>query len=105
MAGLYETDKLTALALVPCYMFSFDHEGLMTAINNPLLTDLGFEREEVVGSGKFNDLLTVGSKIFFQTHFYPLIRMKGKFNELFISLKAFSEIKSSLNFPFIRMRG
>jgi sigma-B regulation protein RsbU (phosphoserine phosphatase) len=61
------------------------NEGLVTLINAPFLASLGYTAEEVVNRKKFTDLLTVGSKIFFQTHFFPLIKLHGKFNELFLS--------------------
>jgi phosphoserine phosphatase RsbU/P len=57
----------------------------LTRINDTLLDQLGFTREEVVGHKKLEDLLTVGSRIFFQTHFYPLIKMQKKANEIFLS--------------------
>ncbi len=40
----------------------------------------------VIGS-RIEDLLTVGSRIFFQTHFYPLIKMKKSVREIFLSFK------------------
>jgi sigma-B regulation protein RsbU (phosphoserine phosphatase) len=83
------TIKKSSLAdlynLMPGYFLSFSHEGLVTHINNTFLGDLDYTASDVIGLKNFNDLLTVGSRIFFQTHFYPLIKLHGKFNEIFLS--------------------
>jgi len=47
---------------------------------------LGIGQTEVIGS-QFDDLLTVGSRIFFQTHFYPMIKMQKSAREIFLSFK------------------
>lgn len=47
---------------------------------------LGIGQAEVIGS-QFEDLLTVGSRIFFQTHFYPMIKMQKSAREIFLSFK------------------
>ncbi|WP_154652646.1 sensor histidine kinase [Flavobacterium rivuli] len=46
-----------------------------------------YQREDVVALMKFEDLLTVGSRIFFQTHFFPMIKMQGFAEEVFLSFK------------------
>jgi sigma-B regulation protein RsbU (phosphoserine phosphatase) len=84
---------------MPCYAFSFSNEGYITRINSMLLRQLDFTEDEVIGHKKLEDLLTVGSKIFFQTHFYPLIKMQKKANEIFLSFltKHKTEIPVLLN--------
>jgi sigma-B regulation protein RsbU (phosphoserine phosphatase) len=83
----------------PCYFFSFSNEGFITKINATMLDHLGYAHEEVIGKMKLEQLLTVGSRIFFQTHFYPLIKMQGKANEIFLSFlsKDKSELPVLLN--------
>ncbi len=48
------------------------------------MNHLGFSKQEVLEK-KVEELLTVGSKIFFQTHFYPLIKIQKKADEIFMS--------------------
>lgn len=74
--------------MTPCYFFSFSNEGFITRINETLLKHLNYTAEEVTDKKKLEDLLTVGSRIFFQTHFYPLIRMRGAVNEIFLSFQS-----------------
>lgn len=47
---------------------------------------LGVDDNTIIGS-QFEDLLTVGSRIFFQTHFYPLIKMQNSAREIFLTFK------------------
>ncbi|RZJ29563.1 MAG: HAMP domain-containing histidine kinase [Flavobacterium sp.] len=43
--------------------------------------------DSVIGM-QFEDLLTVGGKIFFQTHFYPLIKMQRSAREIYLEFKS-----------------
>ena len=55
-------------------------------MNTEMRVKLGVDDNTIIGS-QFEDLLTVGSKIFFQTHFYPLIKMQNSAREIFLSFK------------------
>ena len=90
--------------MTPCYLFSFNNEGYITRINIPLLNDLGYQSTEVVNVFRLEQLLTVGSKIFFQTHFYPIIKLHEKANEIFLSFKTKDNIELPvlLNVQLIR---
>ena len=72
---------------VPCGFVSFGDDGLIQRINAPLLDVLGYKREEVEGR-HVETLMNVGSRIFFQTHLFPLIAMKGNAEEIFLLLKS-----------------
>jgi diguanylate cyclase (GGDEF)-like protein len=37
----------------------------------------GLRREEIVGTRRFADLLTIGGRVYYETHFAPLLRMHG----------------------------
>lgn len=53
---------------------------------------LGYDATEVNGL-RVEDILTVGSRIFFQTHFYPLIKLHGKASELYLSMRTRSNVE------------
>jgi signal transduction histidine kinase len=59
---------------------------------------LGASRDEVVGR-HVEQLLTVGSRIFYQTHFFPLVRLHGRADEIFLVLRArdASEVAALVN--------
>tara|TARA_R110002074_G_scaffold161480_11_gene319550 strand:- start:18664 stop:19788 length:1125 start_codon:yes stop_codon:yes gene_type:complete len=59
-------------------------------MNLELRTKLGVEAAQVIGC-QLEDLLTVGSKIFYQTHFYPLIKMQNSVREIYLVFKGVNE--------------
>lgn len=48
---------------------------------------LGIGSDSAIGK-QFEDLLTIGGKIFFQTHFYPLIKMQQSAREIYLEFKS-----------------
>ncbi|HJQ12443.1 MAG TPA: ATP-binding protein [Gemmatimonadaceae bacterium] len=72
---------------IPCGFLSFTDDGTIQQVNARLLERLGYSREEVEGR-PFESLMNVGSRIFYQTHLFPLIAMKDRADEIFVVLKA-----------------
>jgi len=66
----------------PCGYVSFLTDGTIYNINTTLLSWLNFTKEEVIYTLKFPDLFKIGGQIFFETHFFPLIRMQGFIQEI-----------------------
>ena len=71
----------------PCGFVSFRDDSTIEHVNATLLERLGYAREEVAGSA-FEKLLTTGSRIFHQTHFFPLVKLHGRAQEIFLILRA-----------------
>ncbi len=71
----------------PCGFLSFADDGTVIWLNRTLLRMLGREKEDVVG-GHVERLLNIGSRIFYQTHLFPLLRMHGHAEEIFLLLRA-----------------
>jgi phosphoserine phosphatase RsbU/P len=72
----------------PCGYLSTLLDGRIAKINGTLLDWLGYRREELVGHRRFSDLLTVGGRLYHETHFAPLLRMQGEINGIALELKA-----------------
>ncbi|WP_103512999.1 PP2C family protein-serine/threonine phosphatase [Streptomyces sp. SM13] len=72
----------------PCGYLSTLMDGTIAKINTTLLDWLGLDRSRVVGRMRFADLLTVGGKLYHETHFAPLLRMKGEVNGIAMDIKA-----------------
>ncbi|MFJ9523157.1 PP2C family protein-serine/threonine phosphatase [Kitasatospora sp. NPDC101801] len=72
----------------PCGYLSTLMDGTIAKINATLLAWLGLERSQVVGRMRFTDLLGVGGRIYHETHFAPLLRMKGEINGIALEIKA-----------------
>ncbi|MFJ4842372.1 PP2C family protein-serine/threonine phosphatase [Streptomyces sp. NPDC088746] len=71
----------------PCGYLSTLMDGTIAKINSTLLTWLGRSREEVVGRMRFTDLLTVGGRIYHDTHFAPLLSMQGSISGIALDIK------------------
>jgi phosphoserine phosphatase RsbU/P len=74
----------------PCGYLSTTPEGQITRINTTLLRWLGYDREQVVGVLRFPDLLTVGGRIYCETHLFPLLRMQGEVGGIALELRTAS---------------
>src|SRR3954466_13821756 len=70
----------------PCGFLTFDADGTVVDANTALLEMLGAQREEVIGR-PFESLLTVSSRIFYQTHLFPLLKLQSSVEELFLTMR------------------
>ena len=66
----------------PCGYLSFVGDGTIVKVNKTLLSWLGYEKEEVLCVKRIPSILSIGGKIFFETHFFPLIRIQGFIKEI-----------------------
>lgn len=71
----------------PCGFFSFADDGNISQVNDSLCNLLGYRKNELEGKNVEN-IFTLATRIFYQTHFFPLIKMHGHAEEIFISLQA-----------------
>ncbi|WTL44282.1 SpoIIE family protein phosphatase [Streptomyces sp. NBC_01497] len=71
----------------PCGYLSTLMDGTIAKINTTLLEWLGLDRSRVVGRMRFTDLLTVGGKLYHETHFAPLLQMKGEVSGIALDIK------------------
>lgn len=69
----------------PCGYVSTDPSGRILQVNRTLATWLKIEKSGLSGR-RFQDLLNIAGKIYYETHFAPLLRMQGFFNEVALDL-------------------
>ena len=86
-AALLEDSAEELYESAPCGYLSTLMDGTIAKINATLLGWLGLETEAVVGRMRFSDLLTVGGKLYHETHFAPLLRMKGEIGGIALEIK------------------
>ncbi|KOS54888.1 PP2C family protein-serine/threonine phosphatase [Rhodococcus rhodochrous] len=86
-AALTEDSAESLYENAPCGYLSTLPDGRIAKINATLLQWLGLRRDEVVGRRYFSDLLTVGGRLYHETHFAPLLRMQGEISGIALELK------------------
>lgn len=69
----------------PCGYLSLGPDGRIVKANLTLSGWLGVPRETLLDK-RLHELLTVSGAIFYETHFAPLLRMQGFFNEVALDL-------------------
>jgi sigma-B regulation protein RsbU (phosphoserine phosphatase) len=79
------TDELYEHA--PCGNLSTRLDGTIVKINATLLSWLGYTRDELLGRRRFSDLLSVGGRIYHETHYAPLLAMQGEVNGVALDLR------------------
>lgn len=73
----------------PCGYVIFTDEGIIQWMNGTLLGWLGLRSEDVFNK-HVEVILTLPSRIFYNTHFFPLLKLQGKAEEIFLQLKTTS---------------
>ncbi len=71
---------------LPCGIVSFDDTGRVLFTNATLRAMLGYDAGELEGQ-HVERILTVAGRIFYQTHFFPLLRLHGNVREVFLLLR------------------
>jgi sigma-B regulation protein RsbU (phosphoserine phosphatase) len=56
--------------------------GTVLKVNKTFCTWVGMERDELVGKKRFQELFTMGGRIFHQTHWLPTLQMQGTLSEV-----------------------
>lgn len=86
------------LDTAPCGFVAVTDDGTVRVVNDTLLQMLGIQREALVGR-HIETVLSVGTKIFYQTHLFPLLRMHLHAEEIFLLLRGANgeEVAALLN--------
>ena len=71
---------------LPCIYFSASVEGVILQANEALCQAVGYSKEELIGR-KLASIFTLSTRLFQQTHIYPLLQLKGLAEEIYITLK------------------
>ncbi len=66
----------------PCGLLVTTANGLILRVNRTFCVWVGREAGELVGRKKLQDLLAVGGRIFYQTHWVPLMQLQGSIAEV-----------------------
>ena len=84
-AALLEDDPEELYDNAPCGYLSSRPDGTIVKVNQTLLAWTGHDRDDLVGR-RFQELLAPGDRIFYETHFAPLLRMQGYVREIAVEI-------------------
>jgi sigma-B regulation protein RsbU (phosphoserine phosphatase) len=80
-------ELLALLDDAPCGLMQTTPEGLFLRVNRTFCNWVGYAPDALVGQRRFQDLLTMGGRIFHQTHWAPLMEMQGSVCEVKLEVK------------------
>jgi PAS domain S-box-containing protein len=69
----------------PCGYLAAAADGRITRVNSTFCKWLGRDKSAFIGH-RLHDFLNIAGKIYYETHFAPLMRMQGFFNEVALDL-------------------
>jgi PAS domain S-box-containing protein len=70
----------------PCGYLSTLPDGTIVRVNQTFVDWTGISRELLLSGNKFQRLLAIGSRIYYETHYAPLLTMQGFANEVAMEL-------------------
>lgn len=76
-----------ALNHAPAGFLSFAENGTILAVNATLAGWLASTQEELQGQ-PMRSILSIGGRVFYETHFWPQLRLQGEVEEIYFSLRA-----------------
>ena len=80
----------------PCGVLTFTDDGHIIAVNATLCRLLGYDRDALSG-GHLQKILSPGGRVFYQTHFFPLLKLQEEVEEVYMSLRG----QSGDEIPFL----
>lgn len=86
--ALTDDDPAELYENAPCGYLSTLPDGTIVKVNRTFLTWTGYTRDDIVGRRRFQELLRVGDRIFYETHLAPLLRLQGRVREVAVELVA-----------------
>lgn len=71
----------------PCGFLAFADDGAIVLVNATLLEMLGHEQDDLTGR-RVESILSAGGRVFYQTHFFPLLKLHGRAEEIYLALRS-----------------
>nr|BFE75911.1 hypothetical protein GCM10020092_092120 [Actinoplanes digitatis] len=70
----------------PCGYLTSLPDGTIVKVNETFLAWTGYDRHSLIGRRRFRDLLSPGDKIYYETHYAPLLSMQNDVHEVAFDL-------------------
>ncbi|MEO5826397.1 MAG: HAMP domain-containing sensor histidine kinase [Gemmatimonadales bacterium] len=88
-----------------CGLLVTRQDGLIQRANATFCRWLGVDAADLVGERRIQDMLTVGGKIFHQTHWAPMLQMQGSIAEMKLDVVSSSGRPVPMLFNVVRRHG
>jgi sigma-B regulation protein RsbU (phosphoserine phosphatase) len=85
-AQLLEETATELFEDAPCGYLTTRLDGTVVQVNRTFERWTGLRREELVNRTRFQDLLSVGGRIYYETHYAPLLQMQGAVREIAVEV-------------------
>jgi phosphoserine phosphatase RsbU/P len=85
-ADLLEDSPEDLYENAPCGYLSTLLDGTIVKVNGTFLRWTDYRAEDLVGTRRFSQLLSPGGRIFYETHYAPMLRMQGSVREIAVDL-------------------
>ncbi len=85
-AALLEDDAEELYENAPCAYLSAHPDGTIVKVNGTFLAWTGYDRADLVGRRRLQELLAPGDRIFYETHLAPMLHMQGRVREIAVQL-------------------
>src|SRR5689334_12955736 len=82
----WEEDPGELYEHAPCGYLTTLPDGTIVKVNETFLAWTGYVRTELIGQRRFRDLLSAGDKIYYETHYAPLLSMQNDVHEVAFDL-------------------
>ena len=73
--------------VAPVALLRLDDVGRIVDANQALLEWVGRRPEDVLGGARLSELLSVGGRIYWETHLAPLLHLQGRVDEVAVELR------------------
>ncbi len=67
---------------LPCGYLTTSVDGIILEVNETFLKIIGCTRDEIISKCSFQEFLSIGSKMYYETHYRPLLQMQGIVTEV-----------------------
>jgi PAS domain S-box-containing protein len=86
LAPLLEESAEELYEHAPAAYLSSLANGTIVKVNQTLLDWTGYARDDIVGHRRVHDLLAPGARIYYETHYAPLLQMQGSVREIAVEI-------------------
>ena len=84
--ALSDDDAEALYERAPCGYLSTTPDGTIIKANETFLAWTGHTRQDLVNRRRFPDLLTAGGRIYYETHYAPMLQMQGRAREIALDI-------------------